>query len=184
LPSFQTVQRSEIPNASPCRITMPTISCSGTHERTQVLIPMWGSMMAFFGPSGGTWALSGSSFSCVPQPISAGAVPSSSRPSMHQVPTNSSTFFGIREICVSRSEQWITLDPDFHGKFAKALLFYELFETFRVCCEIVCDHPVCDIDKALLGHVRDKPRVCPVVDHAGSRTLPVFGELPRSFICR
>jgi len=79
---------------------------------------------------------------------------------------------------VSRSEAVDHPDPDFHGKFAKALLLYELFETFRVCCEIVCDHPVCDIDKALLGHVRDKARVCPVVDHAGSRTLPVFGELP------
>ncbi len=38
-------------------------------------------------------------------------MPSSRKPSMLQVLTNSSTCFGRSVICVSRSEQWMTLTP-------------------------------------------------------------------------
>ena len=48
----------------------------------------------FLGPILGMCAKAGSFFSCVPQPISAGAVPSSRRPSILHVPTNSLTSFG------------------------------------------------------------------------------------------
>jgi len=43
--------------------------------------------------------------------ISAVVVPSSRKPSMLQVFTNSSTCFGWLVICVSRSEQWMTFTP-------------------------------------------------------------------------
>ena len=76
-----------------------------------MLMPMRARQIWFFGPSACSKASGGSSFSCVPQPISAVVVPSSRKPSMLQVLTNSSTCFGWSVICVSRSLQWITLTP-------------------------------------------------------------------------
>ncbi len=80
---------------------MPTISWLGIHERTHVFIPIWASIIWFFGPVGGTWASNGRVLLMRPHPISAGAVPSSLRPSMLHVPTNSSTSFGLSDIWVS-----------------------------------------------------------------------------------
>ena len=38
--TFQTVSLSDIPNASPCLMTMPVISPQGTHDLTHVFIPI------------------------------------------------------------------------------------------------------------------------------------------------
>ena len=47
----------------------------------------------------------------MPQPISAGWLPSETKPSIDQVLTNSPTFLGFLETWVSRSAMWITLTP-------------------------------------------------------------------------
>ena len=70
----------------------------------------------------------------------AGAVPSSSSPSMHQVPTNSSTFFGDREIWVSRSEQWMTLIPTSIASSVELLICDKTLEPGRVLCDPVVYH--------------------------------------------
>ena len=113
MPFFHTVSLSEIVKASPWRTTMPRMFQLGTKERTQTLMPIWARQIWFFGPSLCWKACFGSVFSCVPQPISEVVVPSSRKPSMDQVFTNSSTCLGLSVICVSRSEQWMNLHPEF-----------------------------------------------------------------------
>ena len=77
-PSSHTVRWSQIVKASPWRITMPTISPQGTHDRTHVLHAIWARQIWLPGPSPACWkAFAGMRFSCVPHPISAGAMPSS-----------------------------------------------------------------------------------------------------------
>ena len=90
---------------------MPTMSPHGTHERTHVRQPGCARQIWLRGPRSCVNASFGSSFSCVPQPISAGAMPSSWKPSTDHVFTNSSSRFGSFEICVSRSEMWIVFTP-------------------------------------------------------------------------
>src|SRR2546430_13214653 len=53
----------------------------------------------------------GKFLSCVPQPISLGCEPSLTKPSIDHVLTNSPSFFGTLEACVSCSATWITLTP-------------------------------------------------------------------------
>src|SRR5260364_332276 len=55
--------------------------------------------------------LSGIHFSCVPQPSSAGCMPSETKPSTDQVLTNTSIGFGFLERWVSRSAMWMPLTP-------------------------------------------------------------------------
>ena len=76
-----------------------------------MLMPMRAMQIWFFGPSLWRKPYLGSVFSCVPQPSSEVVVPSSRKPSMLQVLTNSSICFGTSVIWVSRSLQWITLTP-------------------------------------------------------------------------
>jgi hypothetical protein len=53
----------------------------------------------------------GSDFSCVPQPSSAGCMPSETKPSTDQVLTNTFIGFGRFERCVSRSAMWMPFTP-------------------------------------------------------------------------
>src|ERR1700681_2431429 len=55
----------------------------------------------------------GSHFSCVPQPSSAGCMPSDKKPSTDQVLTNTSNGFGFLARWVSRSAIWTPLTPTF-----------------------------------------------------------------------
>ncbi len=85
---------------------MPTMWWfGGTQLATNVLMPMRARQIWLFGPAACSNASAGSSFSWVPQPISAVVVPSSRKPSTLQVLTNSSTSLGRSVICVSRSLQ-------------------------------------------------------------------------------
>ena len=54
---------------------------------------------------------SGSHFSCVPQPSSAGCMPSERKPSTDQVLTKTSIGFGFFARCVSRSAMWMPFTP-------------------------------------------------------------------------
>ena len=74
---------------------MPTMWWfGGTQLATNVLMPIRARQIWLFGPSACSKASAGSSFSCVPQPISAVVVPSSRKPSTLQVLTNSFTSLG------------------------------------------------------------------------------------------
>src|SRR5208337_4933158 len=69
------------------------------------------------------------------------------------------------------------LDPDLHRKLVELLLCNQARKPGRVLREPVLDHLVGDVHEALFCHVRDKPRVCPVVDNTGGRIFPVSGQL-------
>ncbi len=81
----------------------------GVHERTRVLAPGWSSQIAAWLPALCLWPFLGSHFSCVPQPSSAGCMPSDRKPSTDQVLTNTFIGFGALARWVSRSAMWMPL---------------------------------------------------------------------------
>ena len=83
----------------------------GVQERTRVLAPGW--LRKIAAPQPLLWkpALAGAHFSCVPQPSSAGCMPSDRKPSIDQVLTNTLRGFGVLARWVSRSAICTPLTP-------------------------------------------------------------------------
>jgi hypothetical protein len=75
------------------------------------LAPGWFSQIAAPHPCAWVPAFGGIQVSCVPQPSSAGCIPSERKPSTDQVLTKTFIGFGFLARCVSRSAMWMPLTP-------------------------------------------------------------------------
>jgi len=178
LPSAWTVSAFDSVKVSPCGIIMPTISCDGTQERTQVLRPIWRRMIWLRGPRRGRTAIGGSRFSCVPQPSSAGAIASSHRPSTLQVLTNSSGGVGRVARWVSRSLQWMTLTRSSGESPA-------LHETLQPSAPAAARAAAAqctrgDVQQPLFHEMRDQAGVGAVIPHGGGRAAPSGHQFHRA----
>ena len=74
-----------------------------------------------FEPMVSSRPFAGSHFSCVPQPSSAGCMPSERKPSTDQVLTKTPIGFGFRARWVSRSAMWMPLTPRSRSRSRPAL---------------------------------------------------------------
>ena len=105
-------------------------------------------------------------------------MPSSRKPSMHQVLTNSSTCLGWSVICVSRSLPWMTFTPSFMASRLKVWSFDQLAEFFGFAAGdlLVVEHLLGDVEKTLLDPMRDQTGVGAMLDHRRRTRLAPAGR--------
>ena len=134
-----------------------------------MFMPMRARQIWFRGPSACSKASGGQLLLVrAPAHLGRGRCPSSRKPSMLQVLTNSSTCLGRSVICVSRSLQWITFTPSFMRQAVERPRRRSAAGSPRRRPPSTlpsASSRSADVEQALLGEVRDQARVGAVLEH-------------------